>query len=218
MCDWKKLLLMKTTYAHEVVQLIEENVKSVHVSNPIQCGCDMWLSYCPFSPLSPVLAELQGVDLITERECKRLGQPSDLVRVQRGKSPEVQVKTADILREHGFEKESNLLAGKQTQPLLHVPVVCCTVEPSCKDHLKASIISLSVISFTTSLTAAMVDAYYCWQWSVWLGRCKMFTGEMFCKPQCTVFALKIVILCAPTNSSFKAIRARMKKTHKVTNI
>ena len=50
-----------------------------------------------------------------------------------------------ILKRHGFEKESSLLAGKQTQPLIHVLVVCCTVEPSCKGHLKASII---IVSFT----------------------------------------------------------------------
>ena len=70
---------------------------------------------------------------------------SDVVRVQSGKSPVVLTKTADVLNRHGFEDESKLLAGKQTQPLIHVPVVCCTVEPSCKGHLKASII---IVSFT----------------------------------------------------------------------
>ena len=68
-----------------------------------------------------------------------------MVEVQSGKSPEVLTKTADVLLRHGFEEESNLLAGKQTQPFIHVPVVCCTVEPSCKGHLKASII----VSFRT---------------------------------------------------------------------
>ena len=100
---------------------------------------------CPPCPLSPhsvqaVLTELQQADLITSEECRGLYRPSLVVFVQSGKSPEVQSKTADVLRRHGFEEESNLLAGKQTLPLVHVPVVCCTVEPSCKGHLKASII------------------------------------------------------------------------------
>ena len=83
---------------------------------------------CPLSPLSPVLAELQQADLITSEECEGLYDSRGVVRVQSGKSPEVQSKTADVLRRHGFEEESNLLTGKQTQPLIHVPVVCCTVE------------------------------------------------------------------------------------------
>ena len=89
----------------------------------------------------PVLAELVQADLITSEECKwRMSVLSDVLKVQSGKSPEVVTKTAEVLLRHGFEKESKLLAGKQTQPLIHVPVVCCTVEPSCKGHLKASII------------------------------------------------------------------------------
>ena len=83
---------------------------------------------CPLSPLSPVLAELQQADLITSEECGRLFDSRGVVGVQSGKSPEVQSKTADVLRRHGFEEESNLLTGKQTLPLIHVPVVCCTVE------------------------------------------------------------------------------------------
>ena len=62
----------------------------------------------------PVLVELQQTGLITSQECKRMGEPSDVVRVQSHKSPEVQTKTADVLRRHGFGEESNLLAGKQT--------------------------------------------------------------------------------------------------------
>ena len=85
----------------------------------LMCNCPP----CPLSPLSPVLAELQQADLITRKECKGLCQPTDLVGVQRGKSPQVQAKTADALRRHGFEEESNLLAGKQTLPLIYVPVV-----------------------------------------------------------------------------------------------
>ena len=94
-----------------------------------------------------VVAELVQADLMTSEECRRLSDLSDVVEVQRGKSPEVLTKTAEVLLRHGFEKESNLLSGKQMQPLIHVPVVCCTVEPSCKGHLKASII----VSFTHTM-------------------------------------------------------------------
>ena len=85
---------------------------------------------CPLSPHSPVLAELQQADLITSEECALYGlyDSSDVVRVQSGKSPEVLKKIADVLRRHGFEEESNLFTGEQTLPLIHVPVVCCTVE------------------------------------------------------------------------------------------
>ena len=72
----------------------------------------------------PVLAELQQADLITREACLDLYDPSDVATVQRDKFPEVQSKTADVLRSHGFVEESNLLAGKQTQSLIHVPVVC----------------------------------------------------------------------------------------------
>ena len=82
--------------------------------------------------------------MITTKECKGLHGPSDVDTVQSSKSPEVLTKTADDFGRHGFKEESNLLTGRQTQPLIHVPVVCCTVEPSCKGHLKASII----VSFT----------------------------------------------------------------------
>ena len=77
----------------------------------------------------PVLAELQQAGVITREECKGLWYHEHVVQAQSGKSPRVQTKTADVLRRHGFEKESNLLAGKETQPLIHVSVVCCTVEP-----------------------------------------------------------------------------------------
>ena len=95
---------------------------------------------CPFSPLFPVLAELHQADLVNAKECKGLYGPNDVVRVQSCKSSEVKAKTADVLRRHAFEKESIFLTGKQIRPLIHVPVVCCTVGPSCKGHLKASII------------------------------------------------------------------------------
>ena len=95
----------------------------------------------------PVVAELVQADLITSDECSGLYQPTNVVEVQSGKSLEVLTKTADVLLRHGFEEESNVLAGKQTQPLIHVPVVYCTVEPSCKGHLKAS----TIVSFTHTM-------------------------------------------------------------------
>ena len=68
------------------------------------------------SLVNAVLAELRQTDLITRGECKRLNDISDVVRVQRGKSPEVMAKTAEVLRRHGFEKESRPLAGRQSRP------------------------------------------------------------------------------------------------------
>ena len=103
------------------------------------CKCVIVLPF-PSHLSPPVLAELVQANLITSEECRWLYDPSHVVAVQSDKSPEVLTKTANVLRRHGFEKESNLLAGKQTQPLIHVPVVCCTMEPSCKGHLKASFI------------------------------------------------------------------------------
>ena len=97
---------------------------------------------------SPVLAELQQAGIISSEECMEVVDIVDVVQVQRVKSPEVVSKTAEVLRSHGFSTSSNLLAGKQTQPLIHVLVVCCTVEPSCKGHLKASII---IVSFTHTM-------------------------------------------------------------------
>ena len=69
----------------------------------------------------PVLAELQQADLITSEECKKelwyiWCDISGVVRVLRGKSPEVMAKTAEVLRRHGFEEESKLLAGRQSRP------------------------------------------------------------------------------------------------------
>ena len=64
----------------------------------------------------PVLAELQHADLITSGECKRMSDISDVVTFQRGKSPEVMSKTADVLKRHGFGSKSKLLAGRQSRP------------------------------------------------------------------------------------------------------
>ena len=87
---------------------------------------------CPFSPFFLALAELQQANLITSEECQKLDYIRaryplpvrflmqyairDVVTIQRGKSPEVVFQTADILRRHGFEKESKLLAGRQSSP------------------------------------------------------------------------------------------------------
>ena len=67
----------------------------------------------------PVLGELRQADLITSKEYKRLQvwyDISDVVDVQSGKSPEVMSKSAEVLRRHGFEKASTLLAGRQSRP------------------------------------------------------------------------------------------------------
>ena len=72
----------------------------------------------------PVLGELQQADLITSEECKRLQvrydwwryDMSGVVGVQKGKSPQVICETAELLRRHGFEEESRLLAGRQSRP------------------------------------------------------------------------------------------------------
>ena len=62
---------------------------------------------------------------MASEECERLqlrqyifwrNDLSDVCTVQRGKSPERLSRTADIMRRHGFEKESRLLAGRQSRP------------------------------------------------------------------------------------------------------
>ena len=78
---------------------------------------------CPFSPLSPVFAELQQADLITSEEIHSMVDNYDTVfRVQSGKSLEVLSKIADAFRRHGFDEHSNFVLGKQTQRFIHVPV------------------------------------------------------------------------------------------------
>ena len=64
----------------------------------------------------PVLAELQHAHLITSEEYWWMSGISDVVTVQSGKSPEVMSKTADVLKKHGFESKSKLLAGRQFRP------------------------------------------------------------------------------------------------------
>ena len=68
---------------------------------------------CPSHLSPPVFAELQQADVITPEECEEYMYDLKLmVKVQSGKSPEVLTKTADVLRRHGFEKDSNLLTSK----------------------------------------------------------------------------------------------------------
>ena len=71
-------------------------------------------SLSPLSLLSvqAVLAELQQAGVITGGEGRELSDISAVVRSQSKKnSPEVMVTTAEILRRHGFEKESEDLSG-----------------------------------------------------------------------------------------------------------
>ena len=65
------------------------------------------------STVNTGLAELQQADLVSGEE---LSDISDVVDVQKGKSPEMMSKTAEFLRRHGFEKESTPLAGRQSRP------------------------------------------------------------------------------------------------------
>lgn len=61
-----------------------------------------------------VLAELQQANLSTYDECEVLSDPSDVVRVQRCKSPTVMAQTSEGLKRHGFESESRFLSDRQT--------------------------------------------------------------------------------------------------------
>ena len=80
----------------------------------------------PVPPLlsPPVLAELQQADVITSEECEGLSDFSDVVNVLKGKSPEVMSKTAEVLRRHGLEKESNFLAGRQSPSFISRVCAC----------------------------------------------------------------------------------------------
>ena len=73
----------------------------------------------------PVVVELQQANLITSVECKWLQlvqyycgscDLSDVVRIQRGKSPQVMSKAAGVMRRHEFKTESKFLAGRQSRP------------------------------------------------------------------------------------------------------
>ena len=65
----------------------------------------------PCLPSPSVLTELQQAKLITREEREELSDINEVVRLQRGKAPDVVCKTADVLRKHGFEKEAKVLPG-----------------------------------------------------------------------------------------------------------
>ena len=66
-----------------------------------------------------VLAELQQASAITGGEGMQLSDVSAVVRLQSQNSPEVMVTTAEILRRHGFEKESEVLSGWPSWHFVH---------------------------------------------------------------------------------------------------
>ena len=59
-----------------------------------------------------MLADLQETGVITSAESETLTDISDVVGVQSGKSRQVMVKSAYVLRRHQFEIEFNFLLGK----------------------------------------------------------------------------------------------------------
>ena len=125
----------------------------------------------PVPPLlsPPVLAELQQANLITSEECKmqppsglffsryvrqELSDMSDVVVVQSGKSPEVMSKTAEVLRRHGLEKESKLLAGRQSRPSSICHLFEC-VESLCDKLVHGHYDSLTCQTLSTQSTTRM---------------------------------------------------------------
>ena len=74
-----------------------------------------------------VLAELQLAGVITGGEDMQLSDVSAVVRLQSKNSPEVMVTTAEILRRHGFEKESEVLSGWPSCTLL-IHFSCCILQ------------------------------------------------------------------------------------------
>ena len=62
--------------------------------------------------------------LFSRYVCQELSNISDVVRVQSGKSPEVMSKTAEVLRRHGFDEESNFLAGRQSPSFISRVCAC----------------------------------------------------------------------------------------------
>ena len=74
--------------------------------------------------------------VITGEDCDDLRYISDVVGAQNGKSPEVVSKSAAVLSRHGFEKESRLLAGRQSTLIICLCYVVRTV--SFDSHFVAS--------------------------------------------------------------------------------
>ena len=84
----------------------------------------------------PLVAELRQGGLITSEESERLSENfDDVVRIQICKSLEVVIKTSDVLRRHGLEKESKVLSGKSDIVLILLPcavlLVYNAVEHTC---------------------------------------------------------------------------------------
>ena len=81
-------------------------------------------------------------------------QPSDVVEVQSGKSPEVQTEAADVLRRHGFEKESDVLAGMELLFYLWKPSAMRLLHkaPRTVQHKHNTVNSLSVNQFVNQLS------------------------------------------------------------------
>lgn len=92
------------------------SVYCVHIPYLV-CHCPPYLvCHCPPCSLplltvQAVLAELQQAGVITGSEGMELGDISAVVKLQSKNSPEVMVTTAEILRRHEFEKESEVLSG-----------------------------------------------------------------------------------------------------------
>ena len=80
--------------------------------------CIMCVAYSYF-PLSvhAVLPDLQQTNLFTSEEMKDIHGFADVVRIQRSKTPEILVKTVEVLERYGFEKEFRDVLGRQTNTL-----------------------------------------------------------------------------------------------------
>ena len=119
-CTTRSYLFIKAHLASAVC--------SVSCQRLTATGCELeyplMVALYVLPPFVLALAELQQADLITSEECEELSDISDVVRGQRGKSPDVMSESANILRGHGLEEESSLLAGRQSRP--H-PFACVTV-------------------------------------------------------------------------------------------
>ena len=82
----------------------------------------------------PLVTELHQGGLISSEESERLSENfDDVVRIQICKSLEVVIKTADVLRRYGLEKESKVLSGKSDIVLVLLPcaVLYSAVEQTC---------------------------------------------------------------------------------------
>ena len=112
---------------------------SVCLFNTVGCLSDasrrlLSLSYSFLTPTG--VAGCQQAKVITGEDCDDLRYISDVVGAQNGKSPEVVSKSAAVLIRHGFEKESRLLAGRQSTLIICLCYVVRTV--SFDSHLVAS--------------------------------------------------------------------------------